>query len=78
MKMDELDYAFHTLLYRCSLYTRNRNLARKYRLLVQQYGTVLNYSQEDIQQQILTQQLHVLAIRRRREKAGMKYPNRPG
>jgi hypothetical protein len=73
----ELDYALHTLMYRCSLYARNRHLARKYRLLMEQYGAALKYSQEDINRQIQAEQRHVLAVRRRREKAGMKYPIKP-
>ena len=73
----EFDYAFHILLYRCSLYARNRNLARKYRLLVEQYGAALEYSQEKIQQRILAEQHRALAVRRRREKSGMNYPIKP-
>ena len=75
-KAAELDYALHTLLYRCSLYARNRNLARKYRLLIEQYGAALEYSQEEINRHIQTEQRHVLTVRRRREKAGMKYPSK--
>lgn len=73
-KPAELDYALNTLLYRCSLYARNRSLARKYHLLIEQYGAALGYSQEKIQQRILTEQRRVLAVRRRREKVGMNYP----
>ena len=76
-KATELDYALHTLLYRCSLYARNRKLARKFRLLLEQYGAVLEYSQEEIHRHIHAEQRHVLAVRRRREKAGMNYPGKP-
>ncbi|WP_371380410.1 hypothetical protein [Sporomusa aerivorans] len=73
----ELDYAWHILLYRCSLYARNRNLARKYRLLVEQYGAALAYSQEEINRHIQAEQRRALVVRRRREKTGMKQPVKP-
>ncbi|EGO62014.1 hypothetical protein [Acetonema longum] len=66
-KAAELDYALNTLLYRCSLYARNRNLARKYRRLIEQHGATLEYSQKKINRHILAEQRHVLAVRRRRE-----------
>ncbi|HMM21467.1 MAG TPA: hypothetical protein PKA10_12175 [Selenomonadales bacterium] len=72
-KAAELDYALNILLYRCSLYARNRNLARKYRLLIEQYGAALEYSQEKINQHVQAEQRHVLAVRRRREKARGNY-----
>lgn len=76
-KPAELDYALHTLLYRCSLYARNQSLSRKYRLLIEQYGAALAYSQEKINRHIQAEQRHALAVRRRRERAGMKYPIKP-
>jgi hypothetical protein len=76
-KAAELDYAWHMLLYRCSLYARDRNLARKYRLLIEQYGAALEYSHEEINQHVLAEQRRALAVRKRRERAGMKYPIKP-
>lgn len=67
-KEAEFDYAFHTLMYRCALYARNRHLARKYRLLVKQTGAALAYSQEKIQQHILAEQRRALAVRKRRKR----------
>lgn len=65
----KIDYAFHTLLYRASIYARNRYLSRKHRLLIQYYGTLLEHSQEEIRQHILKTQRHALTVRRRKEKA---------
>lgn len=67
-KAAKLDYAFHALLYRCSLYARNRNLARKYRLLIEQSGAALAYSREEIDRHIQAEQRHVLAVRRHRKR----------
>lgn len=74
-EMFETDYAFHTLLYRASIYARNPYLARKHRLMVQYYGSLLKYSQEKINRHIGEHQRNALAVRRRKEKAGVKYPH---
>ncbi|WP_371367818.1 hypothetical protein SRRS_16170 [Sporomusa rhizae] len=73
----EIDFAFHTLLYRASIYARNRYLTQKHRQLIRYYGSLLEYSREEIDQHILENHKYAMAVRRRKEKTGMKYASKP-
>ena len=73
----EIDFAFHTLLYRASIYARNRYLAQKYRQLIRYHGLLLEYSREEIDQHILEHHKYAMSVRRRKEKTSMKYSNKP-
>lgn len=63
----EIDFAFHTLLYRASIYARNRYLMQKHCQLIRYYGELLEYSQKEVKQHILENQRYALAVRRRKK-----------